>query len=78
MPTEVMLAWALPVTVAAVVAAPLNVAVIVLAAKLPAESRNTTVLALLAVLESNVTVMLPVPALVLIPVPLVARLPTPV
>ena len=77
-PTDVILACALLVTVPAVVAAPVSVAVIMLAAKLPLESLSTTVLVLAALLLASVTVRFPVPADVVRPVPDTARLPTPV
>jgi hypothetical protein len=59
------------------VAAPLSVAVIVLAAKLPAESRATNVLAELAVFALLVSVIEPTVVLTLIPVPDVVKLATP-
>ena len=78
-----MLPWAALVTVPAVVAevalvaAPLRVAVIVPALKLPLASRATIALAVLALVALLVIVIAPVVALTVIPVPDAVKLATP-
>ena len=66
-PTDVIFGCAAVVTVPAVVAAPLSVAVIVPAAKLPLASLATTLLAVLADVAST-AIVFAVPPLKLVPV----------
>ena len=63
--------------VVAVLALPTNAAVIVLAVKLPLASRATIVLAVLALVAFELTVIEPVELSMLRPVPLTAALVTP-